>query len=460
MAKRPKKPTTPAPSSASPVQNSLTEFSMNLMGSPFNTPQISQTNTLFKNNRWYLVSNFRQLLSELYVEHGIIQTLIDQPVDDAFRSGFEIKTGELDGEDIEDIEAWIEQTDAMTALKAAMKWARLYGGGAVLILTDQNPELPFSVDTLKQGDAVEFRAVDMWELYYTYVGKTNLTIDGGDVERVDNSIDNCYDYYGHKIHRSRVLRIEGRQAPSFVRPRLRGWGMSEVERVVRSFNQYLKNQDVVFELLDEAKIDVYKIEGFNTALMTSAGSNQVSSRVQIANQLKNFLNAITMDTTDEYEQKQMSFAGLGDMLVQIRQGIASDLKIPVTKLFGVSSAGFNSGEDDIENYNSMLEGEIRSKCKRFITELLRIGMQVKFGIAPDDIKITFNPLRILSAEGEETVKDRKFRRLHEAYINGAIDRKTWAQGVNKASLLPVEVDENAEALPPVNISMSPESGQF
>lgn len=456
MAKKTKKTNTSAPS----VQNSLTEFSQNLMGSPFLTPQISQSNTLFKNNRWYLISNFRQLLSELYVEHGIIQTLIDQPVDDAFRSGFEIKTNALDGEDIEDIEAWIEHSDAMTALKGAMKWARLYGGGAVLILTDQDPELPFSVDTLKKGDSVEFRAVDMWELYYTYVGKTNLTIDGGEVDRVDSGIDNCYDYYGHKIHRSRVLRIEGRQAPSFVRPRLRGWGMSEVERVVRSFNQYLKNQDVVFELLDEAKIDVYKIDGFNTALMTSAGSNQVSSRVQIANQLKNYLNAITMDTGDEYEQKQMSFTGLGEMLIQIRQGIASDLKIPVTKLFGVSSAGFNSGEDDIENYNSMLEGEIRSKCKRFIVEILRIAMQVNFGITPDDLKITFNPLRILSAEGEETVKDRKFNRLQQSYLSGAIDRKTWAQGINKGSLLPVEVDENAEAMPPIDVAMSPESGQF
>ena len=199
---------------------------------------------------------------------------------------------------------------------------------------------------------------------------------------------------------------------------------------------------------------------FQTAMMTSAGSNQVSSRVQIANQLKNYLNAITMDTGDEYEQKQMSFAGLGDMLIQIRQGIASDLKMPVTKLFGVSSAGFNSGEDDIENYNSMLEGEIRSKCKRFIVEILRIAMQVNFGIAPDDLKITFNPLRILSAEGEETVKDRKFRRLHDSYLTGAIDRKTWAQGINKGSLLPIEVDEDAEALPPLSVSPSPEGGQY
>ena len=31
-----------------------------------------------------------------------------------------------------------------------------------------------------------------------------------------------------------------------------------------------------------------------------------------------------------------------------------NLKMPITKLFGISAAGFSSGEDDIENYNSMI----------------------------------------------------------------------------------------------------------
>ena len=37
-------------------------------------PQISQADTMFDNCRWYLISNLRQLLSQIYVEHGIVQT--------------------------------------------------------------------------------------------------------------------------------------------------------------------------------------------------------------------------------------------------------------------------------------------------------------------------------------------------------------------------------------------------
>ena len=57
--------------------------------------QASQIDTLAKNNRNYFISNFRYLLSESYVEHGLIQTMIDLPVDDAFRTEIEFKTNEL-----------------------------------------------------------------------------------------------------------------------------------------------------------------------------------------------------------------------------------------------------------------------------------------------------------------------------------------------------------------------------
>jgi hypothetical protein len=62
--------------------------------------QLSQTDTMQFNVRRYLISNNQQLLNNLYAEHGIIQTLIDLPIDDAFRNGFVIKSSQLDGNDM------------------------------------------------------------------------------------------------------------------------------------------------------------------------------------------------------------------------------------------------------------------------------------------------------------------------------------------------------------------------
>lgn len=416
----------------------------NLFGSPGTV--LSQSDTMFDNLRWYMISNLRQLLSQVYVEHGIVQTLVDQPVDDAFRAGFEIKTGQLSKDNIKDLQAYLERNRIIDAVMQAIKWARLYGGGAVLIIANQDFTKPFNIKSINEKSQLEFRAVDLWELYNTVLNPTGTPYVGG---QYGGDSSQYYNYYGYDIDKSRVLRINGKEAPSFVRARLRGWGMSELERLVRSLNQYLKNQDLIFQLLDEAKVDVYRIDGFNASLANKAGTAAQASRIQMANQMKSFNSALIMDTKDEYQQKQISFTGLSEVLLQIRQGLAADLKMPMTKLFGISAAGFSSGEDDIENYNSMIEGEVRAKNKHIVIEVLNICCQKLFGMVPDEMTIEFAPLRILNAKEEEEVKDSQFNRVMSAYTSGLVPAQEAKQSINKDSLLAMEIDENSDALPPI-----------
>jgi len=112
--------------------------------------------------------------------------------------------------------------------------------------------------------------------------------------------------------------------------------------------------------------------------MNAEGTNNITKQVQLVNQLKSYLNAFVMDKEDEFDQKTMTFAGLSDMHEQNRMAIAADLKMPITKLWGVSAAGFNSGEDDIENYNSMLESEIRVKSRQNLI-MLAVVYRVIYG---------------------------------------------------------------------------------
>jgi len=425
------------------ITNSLSGVVQNLtLSGQFNVAQVSQTDTMHLNLRYYLLSNDRQTLSQMYVEHGVIQTLVDQPVDDAFRAGFEIKTDQFDSDEIEILENYLEREHVIAAARQAVKWSRLYGGGAVIIITDQDPLTPFNINAIKDKTPIEFRAVDMWELF------SDQNNTQGSLSIVEPEF---YTYYGHKVHHSRVHIIKGKEPPSFIRPRLRGWGMSELERTVRSINMYLKNQNVAFDLLDEAKVDVYKMKGFNTALLTPNGTDGVSNRIQMANAIKNHQNAITMDVEDEYDQKQVAFSGLSDILTQIRQGLASDLRMPMTKLFGISSAGFSSGEDDIENYNSMVESEVRSKVKFLLVDIIGVACQKLFGVVPDDMKIVFKPLRILGADQEEKVKDSQFNRTMQAYSYGLATAQEAKESINKASLLPQELDESTDAQDPIDL---------
>ena len=79
----------------------------NIMGQPQYTPgtaPLSSIDTLTQNNRWYMLSNIRQLLNEVYVEHGLVSTIVDVPVEDALRGGVTIKSKQLSEEEINELQ--------------------------------------------------------------------------------------------------------------------------------------------------------------------------------------------------------------------------------------------------------------------------------------------------------------------------------------------------------------------
>lgn len=411
-------------------------------GNPY-APQVSQTNTLFENLRWYLISNFRQPLSEAYVEIGLIQTVIDVPVDDGLRGGIEIQSKQLSEDQIKELSISIDRDDDLTTAGQAGKWQRLYGGaGIIVIVGDQDPEESLDIASIDKNTELEFRACDMWELF-----PDNQNIEGYDPSTQGIELEH-YNYYGQKIHKSRVMVLKGRTAPSFLRPRLRGWGLSEVETLVRSVNQYLKATDLGFACLDEFKVDVYKIKDLVNSLLSPQGEQKVRQRIQIANAQKNYQNAIVIDGEDDWDHKQLSFAGLAETMQGIRMQVAADMHFPITKLFGTSaSAGIgNQDQNDLENYNNMVESQVRNKLKYNILRMLEIKCQHLFGMIPDDLEIKFKPLRELTAEQEENVKTQQFNRLLSARQVSEISSKDFKEGINKGDLLPVQIDLSEEIL--------------
>lgn len=418
---------------------------INPTGFPFNqgtgfSNQISQPTTEFVNLRWYLISNFRQLLSQLYVEIGLVQTIVRVPVDDALRGGVEIKSRQLSEDQLQELTESLDRDDDLNTIGEGAYWNRLFGGAGILILTDQDPMEPLELSEVGQDTPLEFRAVDMWELFW----------DKQDTEGYDPAIQTedfeFYNYYGEQVHKSRVMRLTGMTAPSFVRPRLRGWGFSAVESLVRSLNQYLKSQSLTFEVLDEFKVDIYKIKNLVNLLMSPKAQNAVKERIALANYQKNYQNAVVMDSEDDWDHKQLSFAGLAETMGQIRMQVAADMRMPMTKLFGISAAGFNSGEDDIEVYNAMVESEVRNKIKYIILRVCEIKCQKLFGIVPDDLSLSFKPLRVMSAEQEENVKTQKFNRVAQAKAAGEITTKEYRDACNRGNLFDITLEANEDVL--------------
>lgn len=400
--------------------------------------ELSAYNTMAYSNNYSLISLNRIVLTYMFTTNGLFQTALQLPIQDAISKGVELESDELSASDIDTVlEFWDDEGIWDTILHGAT-WARLYGGGGILINTNQDPTTPLRLRGIGRSP-LELYDVERWQLDTNFPYTEEFDLE-------QRSSEFMY-LLGNKIHESRFILMKGKRAPSYVRRQLRGWGMSEGERMIRELNLYLKTDNVLYEILDEAKVDVYKIKDLATKLATAAGTAQIAQRVQYANQIKNYLSALMLDANEDFQQKTMSFQGLADVKRENRIGVAAALRMPVTKLFGMSASGFNSGEDDLESYNQMVESEIRRPLNRTVKGLFDLTFAYLFDYIPR-FRFRWPTMRVLTELEHQEVLDRSMNRILAAYDRGLIQTDAVEQETKKAGIFTTNVNMVAHPVPP------------
>lgn len=385
---------------------------------------------LFTSNIYAPLSVNFTLLSYLYKTHGVLQTMIDEPVMDAFRDGLELTSKELDESAIGELEDFAEESGAWEALKNMLIWGALYGGSGLVINAGQDPSKPLDEKDIKHGK-LEFYDADRWE--FSGAARSAKT----------------FLFYGQKLDASRVLTYGGKRAPRLLRVVLNGWGMSEMERTVEDFNAWLRGRNVLYEILDEAKVDVYSIKDYAATLALPGGQETIQARIQATNAIKNFHNALILDKEDEYKVLSNTFAGMAEIMRENRIGIACATRIPFSKLFGTtaSSGGIaNSGEDDLENYNAMITSRVRAPARPIIRKMLRLMMFAVWG-KEYDISFEFKPLRVLSAKDQEEINRIKQERILNLYNARLLDSKEVGELLHKEKLISIQTKAQQGLLP-------------
>jgi hypothetical protein len=102
----------------------------------------------------------------------------------------------------------------------------------------------------------------------------------------------------------------------------------------------------------------------------------------------------------------------------------------------------------MENYNSMVESEVRNKLKYDILRICEIKCQQLFGFIPDDLELEFKPLRELGAVDQETVKTAKFARALQASQLQKISDQEFRDICNKGNLFDIQLDTQEDGFNP------------
>lgn len=429
------------------VQNSIGNTMLNPIPfpmSPWNTAGVQGPNTLFQNIRTFLISKTWTNLAWLYASNGIVKTFVDAPVDDGFSKNFNIICQELDEDQHKALKNWWAKHDLTNILTKTFKWNRLYGGAGIIIdVEGQDPAKPFSVRSINRKSRIRFIDASMWELFTGAMSYDALPegLDAGFRVFPVNS----FNYYTQTVDVSRVRLLTGQPAPDIVRRQLRGFGLSVVEAVIAALNQFFKARDANYEVISECKIDVYKLNSLAYSLFTAQGLESVKERFDFMNATKSYLNGIVIGAEDDFEQKTLSFAGLSDVMQEIRIQLASELGIPELRLFGSSSTNtWNKGDATQENYFNMVAGTVQEPAKQIMVELIKIGCRNLFGAEPQEIDIEFESLKALDEFDEQKIKSMELDRILKASEMGIISPLDAKKMINKRNLLPISVLETDE----------------
>ena len=406
------------------IMNMLTRVSdvpgVNTSGASFYTPNFKTLN--------------RQQCEWAYTSSWVAGMAVDCVAEDMTREGCDYKCDENPAL-IEPLERDMEKFHVYEKLCSAIKWARLYGGAAAIILIEGQP-LDVPITAVPRDSFRGLHVLDRWCLEPDGDNViTTLGVNFGKPEYYRIIAGNLSSAAG-RVHHSRVVRFEGQELPFYLAQSYQSWGASVLERVWPKIQQFDYATQGAAQLVSKAYLRNVKIKGFRDMLGLGSEQQQAGFMAQMKFMagMQSQEGLTIMDSEDDFQAQTYSFAGLNDILTQFGQQIAGALQIPTVRLFGESPAGMNAtGESDLRTYyDSILRQQetiLRPALKRIFSIMLRseTGMP-----APDSFSFDFTPLWQMTSEQRAQSAQQLSGTILQAMEAGALSK---ASAVKELKLL-------------------------
>lgn len=365
-----------------------------------------------------------QLLTSLYRSSWIVQRVCNVIPEDAL-SNILIEAPGISMDELHKLEEEIRSTHLRESLLEGLRWGRLYGGAAAIIMVSGQEEdlsVPIDVNNIMPGSFRGLYVVDRWSGIYP-------GLDLVDDERdPDFGLPEYYDVRdangngSYRVHHSRVIRFCGIQMPFWEQMAEQYWGTSAIESM---YDELIKRDNVAHNIANltfKANLSVLQVENLDQMFATSSSVHQrrMYAMLSAINTMENSLGIRLVNKGDDIQQLQYSFSGLPEVMDSAMMDMAGACSIPVTRLFGRSPAGMNStGESDEKMYRQTLEQERSAHITPALEKLIPIVCHSAIGKFPAGAKFKYPSLIEMSAQDKAQLIDSQlqpFERLFQANL--------------------------------------------
>lgn len=287
-----------------------------------------------------------QTLSSMYDGDGLATNIVNAVPDDMTRNGWIIKN---DTDTL--IEKEMTRLKATTKINTALKYARLYRGAIVVVITKNGKmDQPLSKHS---GEIKQLRVYSAARIPLTSIdfnddpnSKWFEEIEIFPILRRDGQI--------MKAHASRCLIFKGETASD--QPELdlkyRYWGFSIIQKIYQRLANYANVERGVGNLMLEFSVGKFKMSNLNQVLAQGKdGVQMMWDRMEFINASKSVINAVLIGENEDYIRDTVNLAGVPEVIDRMMMNLSAVANIPVTKLFKRSPAGMNAtGESDDRDY--------------------------------------------------------------------------------------------------------------
>lgn len=374
-----------------------------------------------------------------YQTDWLARAIVDYPAEDMVREWRTIK-----GQDADKLQLAERKYRIKTAVEDALRWARLYGGSGMIMMTDQPLDKPLNVERIKRGSLKNLVVFDRYTLSAPIMNVTNPLAE-------NYMLPEIYFLNGgmQPIHHSHVVRFTGAPLPYRLRMQTSGWGDSELRKALDQVMDYTSSNAGLAELMAEANVDIITREGL-TDEIASDQEGKIIERYAAFNQMKSIVQMALLDKEEVYDRKTLNLSGVAPIIEMFMIACSGASGIPMTRLFGVQAAGLgNDGKGDMNNYHNHLASKQNSQLDSSMWRLDEVFVRSTLGYYPDDFSYEWNPFEQLN--GKEIQEERKLEaETNLLYLqNGVIttsqiQRNLQSKGEYQFNDEDIEALENAE----------------
>ncbi|WP_315707409.1 DUF1073 domain-containing protein [Brenneria uluponensis] len=397
---------------------------------------------MFNRFQFGMMQDFSEL-EAAYVENWIARAIIDFPVDDATREWREFAS-----DDATAIREAEKQYNVQSVTQEAFKWAGVYGGAGILMITDQSFDKPLELKKIQKGSLKRLLVLD------------RMFINGQAFNVTDPMAENYMlpDYYvvnggTQRIHYSHFVKAPGAPLPMRLRMINAGWDDSRLRRCLEDIKDAVSAKGGIAALIQEANIDVINRANLANDLSSGDMDDAIAKRYNIFGMMKSLYRLALLDKDEQLDRKQLSFGGLGEILNALMEWTSGAAGIPMTRLFGVQSKGVgDSGQGDMNNYYNTIRGGQESQYRPFLKPIDEVLIRSTLGTMPDGLDFEFAPLAQptdseLSAQRLADAQADDIRLQQRVVRPSQVARKLMEQGVygiDESDITNIESDEKAE----------------